>query len=191
MINEDLALNDLSEVADAIAAGRITSVQATEACLRRIETWQPRTNAFLRHVWGLSATDVYTVGDSGLVMRYDGTQWRRMPTPTRQLLRGIWGTGPRDLFAVGDSATILRYDGKRWYPMTSPVAKTLRHVWGTGPTDVYAVGEGGVLLRFDGTTWRSLTSPTTQYLLQLWSEPGQGRVFAVGLLTTIVRGDRN
>ena len=48
MINDDLALRDLSEVADAIAAGRITSVQATEACLARIAVWQPRTNAFLR-----------------------------------------------------------------------------------------------------------------------------------------------
>src|SRR5260370_4977176 len=47
-INDDLALRDLSDVADAIAAGRITSVQATEACLARIAVWQPRTNAFLR-----------------------------------------------------------------------------------------------------------------------------------------------
>jgi len=48
MINDDPALRDLSEVADAIAAGRLTSVQATEACLARIDIWQPRTNAFLR-----------------------------------------------------------------------------------------------------------------------------------------------
>ncbi|MBV8187798.1 MAG: amidase, partial [Alphaproteobacteria bacterium] len=47
-MSDDLALKDLSEVADAIAAGRITSVQATEACLARIALWQPRTNAFLR-----------------------------------------------------------------------------------------------------------------------------------------------
>ncbi len=48
MRNEDLALEDLSAIADAIAQGRITSVEATEACLARIEIWQPRTNAFLR-----------------------------------------------------------------------------------------------------------------------------------------------
>ena len=48
MRNEDLALEDLSAIADAIAEGRITSVEATEACLARIEIWQPRTNAFLR-----------------------------------------------------------------------------------------------------------------------------------------------
>jgi aspartyl-tRNA(Asn)/glutamyl-tRNA(Gln) amidotransferase subunit A len=48
MRNDDIALETLSDIADAIAARRITSVQATEACLARIETWQPRTNAFLR-----------------------------------------------------------------------------------------------------------------------------------------------
>ena len=46
--NDDLALEDLTAIADAIAAGRTTSVAATEACLARIEAWQPRTNAFLR-----------------------------------------------------------------------------------------------------------------------------------------------
>jgi aspartyl-tRNA(Asn)/glutamyl-tRNA(Gln) amidotransferase subunit A len=48
MRNDDPALWDLSEVADAIAARRISSVEATEACLARIEAWQPRINAFLR-----------------------------------------------------------------------------------------------------------------------------------------------
>ncbi len=48
MRNDDIALETLSEIADAIAARRITSVQATEACLARIAIWQPRTNAFLR-----------------------------------------------------------------------------------------------------------------------------------------------
>jgi len=48
MRNDDLALWELSEIADAIAAGRVTSVEATEACLARIEVWQPRVNAFLR-----------------------------------------------------------------------------------------------------------------------------------------------
>ena len=48
MRNDDLALEDLCAIADAIAEKRITSVEATEACLARIDVWQPRTNAFLR-----------------------------------------------------------------------------------------------------------------------------------------------
>ncbi|HYC63657.1 MAG TPA: amidase [Reyranellaceae bacterium] len=44
----DLALLSLSELADAIAARKATSLAATGACLARIEAWQKRTNAFLR-----------------------------------------------------------------------------------------------------------------------------------------------
>jgi len=35
--NDDLALEDLTAIADAIAARRITSVEATEACLARLK----------------------------------------------------------------------------------------------------------------------------------------------------------
>ena len=38
----------LSEVADAIAGGTISSVQATQACLDRIEVLQPRLNCFIQ-----------------------------------------------------------------------------------------------------------------------------------------------
>lgn len=48
MRNDDLALEDLTAIGDAIAGGRITSVEVTEACLARIDLWQPRVNAFLR-----------------------------------------------------------------------------------------------------------------------------------------------
>ncbi len=48
MSGTDLALAELSEVADLIAARKVSSVEATEACLARIEAWQKRTNAFLR-----------------------------------------------------------------------------------------------------------------------------------------------
>lgn len=44
----DPALLDLSEIAEAIGARRISSVEATKACLARIEAWQPQVNAFIR-----------------------------------------------------------------------------------------------------------------------------------------------
>ena len=47
-MNGDLALKDLSDIGDLIAAKKVSSVEATEACLARIEIWQKRTNAFLR-----------------------------------------------------------------------------------------------------------------------------------------------
>lgn len=44
---DDLPLLDLSDVAAAIAKGLTTSVAVTEACLARIETWQPALNCFI------------------------------------------------------------------------------------------------------------------------------------------------
>jgi aspartyl-tRNA(Asn)/glutamyl-tRNA(Gln) amidotransferase subunit A len=43
----DVALMDLSAVADAIAAKKVSAVEATEACLARIADWQPTINAFI------------------------------------------------------------------------------------------------------------------------------------------------
>ena len=42
------ALLTLVEAATAIAAGTLSSQAATEACLARIEAWQPKVNAFIR-----------------------------------------------------------------------------------------------------------------------------------------------
>jgi aspartyl-tRNA(Asn)/glutamyl-tRNA(Gln) amidotransferase subunit A len=39
---------DLTAVAAAIADGRVSSVEVTEACLARITAWQPALNAFIR-----------------------------------------------------------------------------------------------------------------------------------------------
>ena len=47
MAATDIALMDLTEVADAIASKEVSAVEATEACLIRIDTWQPTVNAFI------------------------------------------------------------------------------------------------------------------------------------------------
>ena len=43
----DLASFSLAEVATAIAKRKVSSREATEACLEQIEAWQPRVNAFI------------------------------------------------------------------------------------------------------------------------------------------------
>ncbi len=46
-MNADPALMSLTAVASAIAAKRLSSREATQACLRRVAEWQPRLNAFM------------------------------------------------------------------------------------------------------------------------------------------------
>jgi hypothetical protein len=56
---------------------------------------------------------------------------------------------------------------------------------------VFAAGEDGVLLHFDGAAWTAVVSPTDRLLIQLWGEPGEPSAYAVGLVTTVLRGVRS
>jgi photosystem II stability/assembly factor-like uncharacterized protein len=69
------------------------------------------TSRFLRAVWGTDPANVYAVGDSGTLLRFDGGRWTGQPVPTGRRLRAIWGTSPQDVFVVGDSGVVLSFDG--------------------------------------------------------------------------------
>jgi hypothetical protein len=62
--------------------------------------------SILHEIWGSSAPDVFAVGDDGVVLHYDGTDWTAM-NPTTNGLLGVWGSSPGDVFAVGNGGTIL------------------------------------------------------------------------------------
>jgi photosystem II stability/assembly factor-like uncharacterized protein len=114
----------------------------------------PGNNAFGVH--GSAADNVFAVGDSGRISRFDGTTWTRMESPTTASLADVWVAGPGSAFAVGNRGTILRLAGTTWSVMPTPLAVTepVRGIWGTSPTNVYAIaGAGRLLLHFDGTEW--------------------------------------
>jgi len=69
--------------------------------------WPPRSESSRQLVlWGTSASDVWLAGPNGIVMRFDGSRWSRVPTPTRHPLFGLGGTRGR-VVAVGAAGTIL------------------------------------------------------------------------------------
>ena len=57
-------------------------------------------------LWGTSASDVWLAGPNGVVLRYDGTRWSRVRTPTRAGLLTIGGTGAR-VIAAGMAGVVL------------------------------------------------------------------------------------
>jgi len=60
----------------------------------------------LHGIWGSSPTDVFSVGDDGIILHFDGTAWTSTK-PTGRSLLGIWGSSSFDVFAVGETGTIL------------------------------------------------------------------------------------
>jgi|GEM_PF-6922037 len=67
--------------------------------------------AWLTDIWGSSASDIYVVGNLGVILHYDGSNWKEMNSGTQYWIDGVWGTYSGHIFAVGTSRTILyRYD---------------------------------------------------------------------------------
>ena len=63
----------------------------------------------LSDVWGSEASDVYTVGQGGVILHHDGGSWKQAYSGTTNYLSSVWGSGPSDVFAVGQGGTILHY----------------------------------------------------------------------------------
>jgi photosystem II stability/assembly factor-like uncharacterized protein len=145
------------------------------------------TQRFLRAVWGVNATTVFAVGDTGLLLRYNGEQWRTEPTPATVNLRAVWGTSATDVFLAGDRGVLLRWDGVRATPFTSPTTRDLRGLWGRGPTEVYAVGDSGTVLRYDGERWRVMNTGTLAYLFSVIGDGDDGSLLTVGNRAAVVR----
>jgi hypothetical protein len=100
----------------------------------------------LNAVWGASASDVFTVGDDGLVVHYDRIDWTAMDSGVTESLHGVWGTSGRDVLAVGEGGVVIHYDGTAWSATDNTDDSSLRAVWGTAGGSIVAAGEDGAVL---------------------------------------------
>ncbi|MDW7773481.1 MAG: 6-bladed beta-propeller [Desulfobulbaceae bacterium] len=102
----------------------------------------------LNGIWGSSNSDIFAVGDSGLIFHFDGANWNDESTDPVNL-NGIRGTSAADVLAVGDNGLILHYDGENWTGST-PFADTLYSVWCANAANCYAVGDNTTILAGSG-----------------------------------------
>jgi len=135
----------------------------------------------LNAIWGSSGTDVFAVGDNGLIIHYDGNNWSLMGSGTPDLdISGVWGTHGSDVFAVGSGGMLLHYDGNSWSRTSLDGIGDLNAIWGSSATDVFAVGDNGLIIHYDGDNWSLMGSGTTDLDMSgVWGTSGTD-VFAVG-----------
>ncbi|HEX7124609.1 MAG TPA: amidase [Thermodesulfobacteriota bacterium] len=113
---DDLPLLDLSEVAAAIAEGRTTAVAATEACLARIEAWQPALNCFIA-IDREGALAAAAARDAELARGYRRGPLHGVPLAHKDMFlrKGRVSTGGslilRDAVAATTSTLMERLDG--------------------------------------------------------------------------------
>lgn len=130
----------------------------------------------LHNVWGTAANNVWAVGERGVILHWNGTDWAGVPSPTTAALYGLHGSGPADVWAVGAGGVTVHFDGQSWREVLLPVpttGKSLIAVWSLGPTDAWAVGTEGLVVRWNGSGWSApaimeFGSPLNRRLMGIW-----------------------
>jgi hypothetical protein len=144
----------------------------------------------LNAVYGLSADEVYAVGDGGTILRRQGGMWAAEASPVAVGLTAVWGAGD-EVFAVGQGGTVLRRSAGGWrQESTGLTGERLSAIWGTvrsGQATVYVVGSLGTMLRREKGTWTMLSSRVTSTPLSaVWARRAD-EVYAVGPSGLILR----
>ncbi len=144
----------------------------------------------LNAIWARSPADVFAVGDSGYVARYNGTNWSVTHTDTDESLLAVWADPSSSaVFAVGERGAIVRFDGTSWHKQASGTSGRLVAVWGSSAQDVFVSPVSGGILHYDGTAWSTQNTNTPGVtLLALWGFSPTS-VFAVGSNSTLLRYD--
>jgi hypothetical protein len=130
------------------------------------------TTSTLRGLWGSAADDVWTVGDGGTILHWDGKAWSsRLKSGTSNTLFAVWGSSRNNVWSVGAGGTIIHWNGSTWSGFTSGTTRTLRAVWGSSAKDVWAVGDLGTIVRWNGSAWSCMTCAAiimNRYLFSIW-----------------------
>ena len=139
-------------------------------------------------IHGTGSTDVWAVGERGLILHWDGSAWSSSSmSPSAANLYGVWAAAVDDVWAVGGSPigsgpndVLLHYDGMGWTEVSPPRAlgATYFKVWGLSSRDVHVVGSAGLALHYDGTNWSEVPTGASATLVTVHG--GSSGVFAVG-----------
>jgi len=136
------------------------AVGAYATAQMRNGSWSEVTgNAFrnLYGVYGFAANDVWAVGASGAVLRFDGITWNNVVSGTNLGLRAVWGASDDDVWMVGEGGIALHWNGSELKKVTIDTPQTLTAIWGRASDDITVVGGRGVAFHWDGTSWTKLS----------------------------------
>jgi hypothetical protein len=104
----------------------------------------------LHSSWGTSSANMYSVGDGGTILHFDGTNWTRMASGTTKKLQNVWGTDNQHIWAAGWDVNhaiseLLRYDGISWRE-ESLETNGEGYKWGLG--SIWACDSAGTCVAF-------------------------------------------
>ncbi|PKK89329.1 MAG: hypothetical protein CVV64_14795 [Candidatus Wallbacteria bacterium HGW-Wallbacteria-1] len=151
--------------------------------------YPPMTTWTLNAIDGVNTAEVWSVGDGGSVLRYDGMAWTNpVPAATTTLaaidFQGVAAFADNDVWMVGSNQSIVHYDGTDFtIVMTGEAGKRLNVIKGFASNNIYAAGDDGAMFHYDGTTWAPMPSGQAINIQDIWGFP-TGDLWAVGSSAT-------
>lgn len=113
-------------------------------------------NLYVRDVFILSRNLGWAVGDSGIILKFDGNSWTKYPSHTTNPLYAVHFTDANHGWAVGYQIA-LKYDGTGWYPQNLGFVDSYRDVWFTDADHGWIVGSQKIY-SYDSSVWKSFTA---------------------------------
>jgi hypothetical protein len=122
------------------------------------------TGTVLFDVWGTSPSYVYAVGFDGVIIHYDGIEWKEVDSGLSSgwmtAVRSVWGRSATNVLAVGgynlwgdergaNGGVELAFDGRAWKKVPSATTLNGVDVFGNSKGAIFAVGDRGVVLRHE------------------------------------------
>jgi hypothetical protein len=101
-------------------------------------------------VSGNNSSDIWAVGEQGLVLHWNGTKWLTVDIGTRANMWGVWSPSGNLAFVVGNNGSAYSIQGNIVTELNTGVNEHLYAVTGTNEANVWAVGSKGLALHYDG-----------------------------------------
>jgi len=159
----------------------------------------PNVPASFRAVWGAANDNLWAVGNSGIILHYNGTQWTRSPYTKANLTTnsltasyGVPNNQNSALQIFGPVDTALNTDNNNIIPATgfSTTAQSVQGAYGLNANEIMVVGSNGLVLRYDGTSWKSIPSGTSNTLYGVYINNSPRYYYIVGTGGFIARADQ-
>jgi len=99
----------------------------------------------LRAIAGTSATNVWAVGDAGVIRVWDGSTWTRFPIPTNDALVAIVMRAPDDVFVAAGEARLWHWNGSDWASVQAPAGSSVAAFWQAPSGAIVAAGDVGTM----------------------------------------------
>jgi hypothetical protein len=123
-----------------------------------------------------------------MVVHWDGTAWRTMPTGSSRHFAQPLVLAPDDIYVTGTLGTLVHYDGTSWTTIPGPpwvATEDLQTMLAFDPLTIWIVGASGLVIRYHADTgvWERMTTGTTDALYGIWGAAPDDVWVAGGMAT--------